>query len=193
MVASEIAHAYSFFTRCKNSAEKKKGSIRRVLQRHGCDPICQRAALFVASTKHQAATSIAIFSEFVETFVSLTHTQAALPLPAPFKLGIWNAAPPADRTPAYEGTGVAPSPASRRRRLLTTASTFHFFAKCNVRGHGASVIVSATSESREGDFLCRRSSVHRKLWLYSRRRFRPMSRQPTAFADDALVNDQLRD
>jgi hypothetical protein len=70
---------------------------------------------------------------------------------------------------------------------------FSFFAKCTVPGHGASVIVSATSEDREGEFLNRRSSVHRKLWLCSRRRFRPVSRQPTAFADDDLVNDQLRD
>jgi hypothetical protein len=36
-------------------AKQKKGSIRRAdtsLQRHGFDPNCQRAALFVASTKH---------------------------------------------------------------------------------------------------------------------------------------------
>jgi hypothetical protein len=86
--------------------------------------------------------------------------------------------PPANRTAAYEGTGVAPF-ANFHTKASYNCFDFSFFF-CNATGGpGASVIVSATSENREGEFLYRRSSVHRKPWLYSRRRFRPMSRQPT--------------
>jgi hypothetical protein len=42
-----------------------------------------------------------------------------------------------------------PSLASRRGRLLTTASTFHFFAKCYVPTPGPSVMVSETSARRD--------------------------------------------
>jgi hypothetical protein len=75
-----------YFGNASGARFAKKRRDRSAAQTPGCkdmvlsfDPICQRVALFVAATKHLAATSMAIFSEFVETFVSLTHTRRSFP------------------------------------------------------------------------------------------------------------------
>jgi hypothetical protein len=83
MLASEIAHAYSFLTRCKNSVEKRRD--RSAAWRLGCKDMVVAPDLPAHSAvcslgQTLAATLTAIFCIFAETFVSLT--QAALPLPA---------------------------------------------------------------------------------------------------------------
>ena len=85
MLVSEIAHAYSFLTRCKNSVEKR-GFDPRVdtwLQRHSCDPICQHAAPFVASRNNSHDIEYDLFGicrDFRLVNAYASHVTAARPL-----------------------------------------------------------------------------------------------------------------
>jgi hypothetical protein len=87
--------------------------------------------------------------------------------------------------------------------LLTTASSFHFFAKCNVPSHGPSIIVSRTSLSRDckAIFMPTASCPPKapavlsplvSAYVEATNRL-DLEGLLATFADDALVNDQLRD